>query len=91
MDKIYLHIPQQLAIIKKEPRGNLFGLKGAKLFSLSIREIVENKFIHHFLEVGELYCEVKPSDTPFDALYSYGKIYSGYPSLKHHAQFVEIS
>jgi len=56
--------------------GTLIGLNNNILYSLNIKESIQNSQVHHRLEQSFEYCNVNPNENPINALFNRGKIYS---------------
>jgi len=85
--KIFLLTDKDAQLSGERVHGKLFGYSDKELFSIGIKTEIKNNFTYKYLEKGIDYCKVKDGDSPFDALFEYGAIYSEHKMLKIESNF----
>ncbi len=70
--------------------SSIVGLKNSELFSMHISQESINNQIHQFLKKGFKFCDIQTNETPLDALFDRGRIYSEKVNNKKDYKLVEI-
>lgn len=76
--------------LKGYKHGMLMGIASNFLYSLRIEKKVSGNQIHYQLEKGIEYCDIKPKESPIDALFARGRIYSDDSRTKDEYSLTEL-